>query len=321
MTNNYATTFEMNDNAGRGWWWGHDGDDNAHGAMVLTTTGNLTVANGMRLGYGRNDTTTPSSGLQVSGTVTWSGGSSTNANTAYSWGDHGCPNNSSNPTFSTNVQSPDFYATSWFRNSTNKTGLYNSNSARHLYCKDGNWELNCANGIKMVNSHDGSAVMYPAYKDSNGAGVLMGGSWWIQSPREVSTEVCIGGHEGTNAHNSVSSTRLMFGGGSTASRDNYYIGTNMENYGGNYTKLDLRWHTGIRMGAQQVYGGIRMYDSEDLGTVLFSVGTGDSNVRVTNNIYWSGGDSAKANIAYTHSQDTHAPSNANYITNNNQLTN
>jgi hypothetical protein len=36
---------------------------------------------------------------------------------------------------------------------------------------------------------------------------------------------------------------------------------------------------------------------------------------------WSGGNSANANTAYTHSQAAHAPSNANYITNNNQLSN
>jgi hypothetical protein len=38
-------------------------------------------------------------------------------------------------------------------------------------------------------------------------------------------------------------------------------------------------------------------------------------------VTWSGGGSANANTAYTHSQSSHAPSNANYITNNNQLTN
>ena len=36
---------------------------------------------------------------------------------------------------------------------------------------------------------------------------------------------------------------------------------------------------------------------------------------------WNAGNSNNANTAYTHSQAAHAPSNANYITNNNQLTN
>ena len=90
--------------------------------------------------------------------------------------------------------------------------------------------------------------------------------------------VIIGGTSSNNAYNTVSTTRLLFGGGNDPS--NYHIGTNMENYGGNYTKLDLRWHTGIRMGAQQSYGGIRFFDSEDLGTVLFSIGKGDNKTRV-----------------------------------------
>ena len=88
----------------------------------------------------------------------------------------------------------------------------------------------------------------------------------------------IGGTYANNPYNSVSSTRLLFGGGNDQA--NYHIGTNMENYGGNYTKLDLRWHTGIRMGAQAGYGGLRFYTNEDLTTVLFSVGKGDGNVRV-----------------------------------------
>jgi hypothetical protein len=81
--------------------------------------------------------------------------------------------------------------------------------------------------------------------------------------------VVIGGNFTNNGYNSVGSTRLLFGGGNEP--NDYFIGTNLENYGGNYTKLDLRWHTGIRMGAQANYGGIRFYDSEDLGTQVFAI--------------------------------------------------
>ena len=104
--------------------------------------------------------------------------------------------------------------------------------------------------------------------------------------------VVIGGTFQNNAHSSVSSTRLHFGGGNSDANGNYYIGTNRENYGGNYAKLDLRWHTGIRMGAQAVYGGTRIFNNEDLSTLLFSVGKGDTHVRVenSNNLYVEGGD-------------------------------
>ena len=83
----------------------------------------------------------------------------------------------------------------------------------------------------------------------------------------------VGGSTTNNHYNSYSNgASITFGGGNDI--NNYFIGTRMENYGGNYTKLDLRWHTGIRMGAQQSYGGIRFYDSEDLGTVKFSIMSG-----------------------------------------------
>ena len=49
--------------------------------------------------------------------------------------------------------------------------------------------------------------------------------------------VVIGGTFANNAYNAVASTRLMFGGGNEP--NSYSIGTNMENIGGNYTKLDL----------------------------------------------------------------------------------
>ena len=94
----------------------------------------------------------------------------------------------------------------------------------------------------------------------------------------VANSILVGGNYTNNSYNSVSSTRLLFGGGNDP--NSYFIGTNLENYGGNYTKLDLRWHTGIRMGARQGYGGIRFFDSEYLGAVLFSIGKGDTNTRV-----------------------------------------
>ena len=103
-------------------------------------------------------------------------------------------------------------------------------------------------------------------------------------------KLVIGGNYTNNAYNSVSSTRLLFGGGND--QNNYFIGTNLENYGGNYTKLDLRWHTGIRMGAQPSYGGTRIFNNEDLSTLLFSVGRGDGNTRVESGALYITGNTA-----------------------------
>jgi hypothetical protein len=118
-------------------------------------------------------------------------------------------------------------------------------------------------------------------KDNGGGGFIIYGGALIQLNSDVQTSahMLVGGNYTNNAYNSVASTRLMFGGGNSDAVENYYIGTNMNNYGGNYTKLEFRWHTGIRMGAQPGYGGIRMYNTEDLATVIFSVGETDSNTR------------------------------------------
>ena len=109
------------------------------------------------------------------------------------------------------------------------------------------------------------------------------------------SSLIIGGNHSNNHYNSVSSTRMSFGGGNDI--NNYFIGTNLENFGGNYTKLDLRWHTGIRMGAQASYGGVRIYNNEDLSTLLFSIGKSDGNTRVeSGNLIVAGTVTANSDI-------------------------
>ena len=105
----------------------------------------------------------------------------------------------------------------------------------------------------------------------------------ITGTATTSGSVVIGGTFANNPYNSVSSTRLMFGGGDAP--NNYSIGTSLQDYGGNYTKFDIRWHTGIRMGAQPSYGGIRFFSDETLATRIMSIGETDANVRIDNNLY------------------------------------
>jgi hypothetical protein len=54
--NDTAITFNVPNNNSQGWWWGDSGHSSAQGAMALTSNGNLTVANSLRLGYGESDT-------------------------------------------------------------------------------------------------------------------------------------------------------------------------------------------------------------------------------------------------------------------------
>jgi hypothetical protein len=174
----------------------------------------------------------------------------------------------------------------------------------------GVWDMKKVTGGNLALNNSDSNIVWHAGNDGSGSGLdadtLDGvqGTNFLRSDQDdtltgsynVTSQFLVGGTYGANAYNSVSSTRLLFGGGNDP--NNYYIGTNMENYGGNYTKLDIRWHTGIRMGAQTGYGGIRFYNNEDLSTLLFSIGKGDSNVRTHTNMYCTGHVIASATNTY-----------------------
>lgn len=78
INSDYAMTFQMNDAANRGFWWGDAAHTNAQGAMALSTNGKLTVAHSIRVGHGESDTTVPgasyrldvSGNAQIAGTLT-----------------------------------------------------------------------------------------------------------------------------------------------------------------------------------------------------------------------------------------------------------
>lgn len=55
LRDDWAMTFQMNDDIDRGFWWGDIAHSNGQGAMALTTDGNLYVASKIRLGYGESD--------------------------------------------------------------------------------------------------------------------------------------------------------------------------------------------------------------------------------------------------------------------------
>ena len=54
LNNDYAMTFQMNDDPDRGFWWGDSNDSNAQGAMSLTTDGRLHVGNKITVGSTAN---------------------------------------------------------------------------------------------------------------------------------------------------------------------------------------------------------------------------------------------------------------------------
>ena len=75
----------------------------------------------------------------------------------------------------------------------------------------------------------------------------------------------------------------------TDSQPYYIIYPQLENWSssGNYSKLTLAWHTGIKIGANDAYGGTRFYDdAPDISgaAVILNVGVGNTNVGVVNNL-------------------------------------
>jgi hypothetical protein len=65
----WAMTFQFNNETDRGFWWGHVDHTIAQGAMALTTDGRLTVAKSIRLGFGESDSIDPGTNytLEVNG--------------------------------------------------------------------------------------------------------------------------------------------------------------------------------------------------------------------------------------------------------------
>lgn len=64
----YAMTFQMNNDSDRGFWWGDDAHGKNQGAMSLSTDGHLYVANSIKCGYGETNTSnTFAYGIEING--------------------------------------------------------------------------------------------------------------------------------------------------------------------------------------------------------------------------------------------------------------
>jgi hypothetical protein len=163
-----------------------------------------------------------------------------------------------------------------------------------------------------------SSLRAPIFYDSNNTGYYVDPNSTSNIYNlQTANRVVVGGTFSNNAYDNFTAARLMFSGGNSDAQDNYYIGTNAENYGGNYNKLDIRWHTGIRIGAQPGYGGVRFFDTEDMGTQVFAVGKDGS--------YAQANQSMRAPIFYDldntgYYVDPTSTSNLNGLTVNSTLT-
>ena len=175
---------------------------------------------------------------------------------------------------------------SWYA-SNNSTASWNVATNAPLWNSAGTWvgALNAAAGAQVNSSVILTATNYSSYALPLSGGTMTGNL-------SVNGSVKVGNHGGSNAYDSGSGASLYFGGDTAGA---YRIWTSFENFGGNYTKLNIDWHTGIRIGAYWGYGGIRFYNdslgyggANGYGNKVFSVAEGDSHVRVYNNLYVGG---------------------------------
>ena len=186
------------------------------------------------------------------------------------------------------------YASNWLR-TYGEEGLYSQSYGQHFYPDSDGLYWESDGPIRIRDGHEGNIKGYLGYHDSNGFGLLAAnGYYWLNTPGDQKY-LSIGGSAATNPWDGVTGTRLMFGSGDSNAIDGYYIGTNLENYGGNYNKLDIDFATGIRIKANSAYGGTRFYNASG-DALLMSVGTGNSHVAVANDLSVGGGISSVDNI-------------------------
>ena len=176
----------------------------------------------------------------------------------------------SDPSYDLHVKGNIYADGGWFRVSGGN-GYYWETYDTRIYSDTSDY-LKTRSNLGIQHQDRSGNIKGYTYFDGAGFGMLAGNAnWWLNNRAGDDASLVIGGYNGYNAYGSVTSRRLFLGGADVDAAGNYYIGTNLENYGGNYNKLDLRWHTGIRMGAQLSYGGIRFFDSEDMGTLRFHI--------------------------------------------------
>ncbi len=65
----YAMSFQMNDNSGRGFWWGDEAHNDNQGAASLTTDGRMTIARSLSVGEGEAVVSPSSTPLFVKGST------------------------------------------------------------------------------------------------------------------------------------------------------------------------------------------------------------------------------------------------------------
>jgi hypothetical protein len=137
----------------------------------------------------------------------------------------------------------------------------------------------------------------PIFYDSNDTGYYVDANSESRlSTLRTGSHLCLGGFTNAAPSNLSTTGRITFGSLTTDAIDNYSIGTTLENYGGNFNKLDLAFHTGIRLGAHPNYGGVRFYADQTMASEIFAVGKSGNFVQAAHSmrapIFYDSNDAA-----------------------------
>ena len=244
------------------------------------------------------------------------------------------PSSSSN--FNSYVRANEFYARNWFRNDNSGEGLYNEATAMHWYSTgSNNYRIySTANTVEIQMTTSGNTMRGYVYaNNSNDIGFLNNSGNWIFRTRQSYAELYgdlyanlmydrnnsayYSDPASTSRFNTVRANRFTNDGG-VSSDDNFGIfwdsGLSQayaifrENGGWSnpYPDLRIAFHTGIKMGANAGYNGMRFYTDYDMSGQVMSINNasdplGGGNVYVNNNL--QAGSSLRAPIFYD-SNDT-----------------
>ena len=225
------------------------------------------------------------------------------------------------------------YNDGWFRNDTSGRGLYNTATGQHFYSdNDDYWNIaggSAANGLRFRDESGGTIRGYVYANNSNDIGFLNNSAGWALRTRGGTTEVYGNMYADVYYDRNNSSYFLNPAGDNSFAGDvraNRFIHKDdvsqndafglyfssgestayaiyREGGGWNYPYPDLRiaFHTGIKMGANQSYNGMRFYDDYTMNTQVMSINNGAdplgaNDVYVNNSL--QAGSSLRAQLFY-----------------------
>lgn len=199
---------------------------------------------------------------------------------------------------SRNISGANVAASGWFSNSVSGAGLQNVATSNYFYSDGSNWNIAYAgaSGIAFRNGVGGAATNFISSDPATGeyGWKNADGSWrhkmWATGQEFVGPTYLPNETYGRRFYNR-----------DTVSVDNgfgiYFDSTDPSNYGifkepgawaAPYPDLRIAFYTGIKIGAGAGYGGVRFYNHSDMSYEVMSIASGDSNVRISTNLYVAG---------------------------------